>query len=473
MFNHLLALLQLDEADEDSAPVGDKSLPALLDALTDDAVRRGLIDDNITARDLFDTKLMGALTPWPHEVRQHFAALYAEDPEAATDWYYRFSCDTNYIRRDRIARDIKWVYDCPYGALDVTINLSKPEKDPRAIAAARLAPQAGYPKCQLCAENEGYAGRMNHPARQNHRVLPLTIAGSPWFWQYSPYVYYNEHCIVFNASHTPMKIDRSAFRKLFDFVRQYPHYFVGSNADLPIVGGSILSHDHFQGGRYEFAMAKAPAETVLRFEGFEGIDAAIVRWPMSVIRLTGPDSGRIVDLADKILRCWRGYSDAAVSLFAETGGTPHNTITPIARRRGENYQLDLVLRNNLTTEEYPLGLFHPHPELHHIKKENIGLIEVMGLAVLPSRLKTELAALKDAMLAGADLRADPMLAVHADWAEKILRRRDFTAENAEEVLRQEVGAVFLRVLEDAGVYKRDAAGQAAFLRFIGYVNQSE
>ena len=472
VFNRLLEILQLDEVEEEAVPLPAKPLPELLDALTDDAVRRGLLDDNITARDLFDTRLMGALIPWPHEVRQRFEALREINPITATDWYYRFSCDTNYIRRDRIAKDVKWVYSCEYGDLDITINLSKPEKDPRAIAAARLAPQAGYPKCQLCAENEGYAGRMNHPARQNHRILPVTIDGSPWFWQYSPYVYYNEHCIVFNAEHIPMKIDRSAFRKLFDFVRQYPHYFVGSNADLPIVGGSILSHDHFQGGRYEFAMAKAPAETPLQFSGYEDVDAAIVKWPMSVIRLTGPDSERIADLADKILACWRGYTDESVSVYAETDGIPHNTITPIARRRGEDYQLDLVLRNNLTTEEYPLGLFHPHQELHHIKKENIGLIEVMGLAVLPSRLKAELADLKEAMLSGANLRAQEQLATHADWAEEILRRRRFTAENAGEVLREEVGAVFLRVLEDAGVFKRDPAGRSAFLRFVDYVNLS-
>ena len=468
VFNRLLEILGLDDAGEGEAVSA--PLPEILGALTDDAVRRGLVDDNITARDLYDTRLMGALTPYPHEVRQRFAALYAESPRAATDWYYRFSCDTNYIRRDRIAKDLKWTYDCEYGTLDVTINLSKPEKDPRAIAAARLAPQSGYPKCQLCAENEGYAGRMNHPARQNHRVIPLTIADSPWFWQYSPYVYYNEHCIVFNSRHTPMKVDRAAFRKLFDFVRQFPHYFVGSNADLPIVGGSILSHDHFQGGNYEFAMARAPEETPLVFRGYEDVRAGIVRWPMSVIRLTGPDSRRIVDLADRILGCWRGYTDADAMIFAETDGTPHNTITPIARRRGEDYQLDLVLRNNLTTEEYPLVLYHPHPELHHIKKENIGLIEVMGLAVLPSRLKTELEQLRVALLNGDDLRSDPALALHADWAEDILRRRSLTAENAEEVLQQEVGDVFRRVLEDAGVYKRDEAGKAAFLRFADAVN---
>ena len=469
VFNRLLELMQLDDAGEGETVTA--SLPEILTALTDNAVQRGLLDDNITARDLFDTKLMGALTPYPHEVRQRFAALNREDARSATDWYYRFSCDTNYIRRDRIARDRKWTYDCEYGSLDITINLSKPEKDPRAIAAARLAPQAGYPKCQLCAENEGYAGRMNHPARQNHRIIPLTIAGAPWFWQYSPYVYYNEHCIVFNSQHTPMKIDRSAFCKLFDFVRQFPHYFVGSNADLPIVGGSILSHDHFQGGHYEFAMAKAPEETPLVFRGYEDVRAGIVKWPMSVIRLTGPDSERIIDLADKILGCWRGYTDEAAFIFAETEGQPHNTITPIARRRGEDYQLDLVLRNNITTEEFPLGVYHPHQELHHIKKENIGLIEVMGLAVLPSRLKTELEALRAALLRGDDLRAAPALALHADWAEDIQRRHTLTEENAEAILQQEVGAVFMRVLEDAGVYKRNEAGKAAFLRFVDAVNR--
>ena len=469
VFNRLLEILRLDEAEE-SGTAAPSSLAEILEVLTDDAVRRGVIEDNITARDLFDTALMGALTPWPHEVREHFSSLYAESPRAATDWYYKFCCDTNYIRRDRIAKDLKWVYESEYGPLDITINLSKPEKDPRAIAAARLAPQAGYPKCLLCAENEGYAGRMNHPARQNHRVIPLTIAGKPWFWQYSPYVYYNEHCIVFNSLHTPMKIEKAAFQKLLDFVTLFPHYFVGSNADLPIVGGSILSHDHFQGGHYEFAMAKAPIEQELTFEGFEDIQGGIVKWPMSVIRLTGEDRERIADLADKILGCWRGYTDEAAVIYAETEGVPHNTITPIVRRRGSAYQIDLVLRNNLTTEEYPLGLYHPHQELHHIKKENIGLIEVMGLAVLPSRLKTELASLREAMLEGRDLRADPALAAHADWAEDILRRREFTAENAEAVLCEEVGHVFMLVLEHAGVYKRTPEGRAAFLRFIDSVN---
>ena len=468
-FNRLLELMELDSAHGEGAITA--PLHQILEALCDDACRRGVLDDNIVARDLFDTKLMGALTPLPHEVRRKFYALYSQSPRSATDWYYQFSQDTNYIRRDRIKKDQKWTYDCEYGSLDITINLSKPEKDPRAIAAARNAPQTDYPKCQLCCENEGYAGRVNHPARQNHRLIPVTIADSQWYLQYSPYVYYNEHCIVLNREHTPMKIDRACFCKLFDFVRQFPHYFVGSNADLPIVGGSILSHDHFQGGHYTFAMAKAAVETPLEFEGYEDVNAGIVRWPMSVIRLACPDSGRIIDLADKILSAWRGYSDPAVSVFAETDGVPHNTITPIARKRGENFELDLVLRNNLTTEEHPLGLFHPHAKLHHIKKENIGLIEVMGLAVLPSRLKTELAQLRQAILDNADIRSDDTLAKHAEWVDELREKYVFTPENTEEILHREVGAVFRQVLEDAGVFKRDEQGQRAFLRFVEKVNK--
>ena len=465
--NRLLEILQLDAPVD--LPIEATELPDILQVLTDNAVARGIIEDGVVSRDLFDTKLMGAVTPFPHEVRGRFAALYADSPEAATDWYYRFCGDTNYIRRDRIARDRKWTYDSPYGTLDITINLSKPEKDPKAIAAAKNAPQSDYPKCQLCEQNEGYAGRVNHPARQNHRPVPITINGSAWYLQYSPYVYYNEHCIAFNAQHTPMKIDKAAFAKLLDFVGQFPHYFVGSNADLPIVGGSILSHDHFQGGHYTFAMAEAPVETPITFGGFADVQAGIVRWPMSVIRLTAADSNRLVELADKILTAWRGYTDEASVIYAETDGVPHNTITPIARRRGELYELDLVLRNNLTTDEHPLGVYHPHAELHHIKKENIGLIEVMGLAVLPARLKDEMAALKAALLAGADLRADEVLAKHADWAEELQTRYTFTAENTEPILEQEIGAVFTRVLEDAGVYKRTPDGLAAFLRFADYV----
>ena len=466
-FNRLLEVMELDSAEAEgsvSAPLCD-----ILEALCDDACRRGVIGDNIVERDLFDTKLMGVLTPFPHEVRRKFSELYAQSPESATAWYYQFSQDTNYIRRDRIQKDRKWTYDSKYGTLDVTINLSKPEKDPRAIAAAKLAPQTDYPKCQLCSENEGYAGRMNHPARQNHRLIPVTISGSQWYLQYSPYVYYNEHCIVLNRRHTPMKIDRACFCKLFDFVKQFPHYFVGSNADLPIVGGSILSHDHFQGGNYEFAMAKAPVEEPVEFAGFGDVKAGIVRWPMSVIRLSCPDSDRIIQLADKILSAWRVYSDPSVSVYAETEGTPHNTITPIARKRGENFELDLVLRNNLTTEEHPLGLFHPHARLHHIKKENIGLIEVMGLAVLPSRLKTELAGLREAILDRADIRGDEALAKHADWVDGLREKYSFTRENTEDILCREVGAVFEQVLEDAGVFNRDDRGRAAFLRFTASV----
>lgn len=463
--NRLLQILRLD-APEGGDTAMQAPLPVLLQELIDSAVRRGVIEEGVVAADLFDSLLMDALTPYPHEVRRRFAEKFAESPQAATDWFYALSCDTNYIRRDRIARDRRWVFQGPYGELDITINLSKPEKDPRAIAAAKLLPQTAYPKCQLCAENEGYAGRVNHPGRSNHRLIPLTIAGENWFFQYSPYVYYNEHCIVFNSRHTPMKIDGAAFRKLFSFVGQFPHYFVGSNADLPIVGGSILSHDHFQGGHYEFAMERAEVEEWWQFKDFPEVRAGMVRWPMSVLRLRGADPEKVINLAERVLNRWRGYSDPSVFVYAETDGEPHNTVTPIARRRGEDYELDLVLRNNITTEEFPLGVYHPHQELHHIKKENIGLIEVMGLAVLPSRLLRELDALKDAMLEGRDLRADALTASHADWAEEILRRREFNAGNAEAVLQEEVGAVFQRVLEDAGVFKRDDAGRAAFRRFL-------
>ena len=473
-FNRLLEVLQLDSAESCTVPLPpeDAELPsALLDLMTDDAVRRGLIDGGPVSRDLFDTKLMGVLTPAPHEVRRTFASLYAQSPSLATDWYYTFSQDTNYIRRDRIAKDVKWLYDGEYGTLEVTINLSKPEKDPKAIAAARNAPQTGYPLCQLCQENEGYSGRINHPARQNHRLIPLTINGSSWFFQYSPYVYYNEHCILLNSEHIPMKIDEACFRKLFDFVKQFPHYNIGSNADLPIVGGSILSHDHFQGGRHEFPMAKATVEIPVCFKGYEDVTAGIVKWPMSVIRLSGPQSERLIALAVKILARWRTYTDEEAFIFAETEGTPHNTLNPIARKRGENYELDLVLRNNITTEEHPLGVYHPHAKLHHIKKENIGLIEAMGLAILPGRLKTELDELREAILAGKDLYGDDATCKHADWAYELMARHAFTPENSVAILRQEVGKVFEEVLEDAGVYKHDEAGKAAFLRFIDSVNQ--
>ncbi len=421
--------------------------------------------------DLFDTKLMGILTPRPSDVIGKFKDLYKEDPIKATDWYYSFSRNTDYIRKYRIAKDVKWVTPTDYGNLDITINLSKPEKDPKAIAAARNAKQSGYPKCQLCRENEGYSGRLDHPARENHRIIPVTINNSNWFFQYSPYVYYNEHCIVFNSQHVPMKIEHATFCKLFDFVKQFPHYFVGSNADLPIVGGSILSHDHFQGGHYDFAMAKAPGERTFTVKGFEDVDSGIVKWPMSVIRLSGDDTDRIIALADKILEAWRGYSDEEAFIFAETDGTPHNTITPIARMRNGRYELDLVLRNNITTDEHPLGVFHPHAQLHHIKKENIGLIEVMGLAVLPARLKDEMKSLKDAILNGRDLRSDEVLEKHADWVDEFSKNYDkIDATNIDTVIQDEIGKVFMHVLEDAGVYKRTPEGQKAFDRFVTSLN---
>ena len=465
--NTILDVLKLDSYTDPEENWGEIDLAAVLDELLDDAHARGVLTENsVVYRDLFDTELMGRLTPRPAQVIKTFQNLYAQDPKKATDWYYKFSQDTNYIRRDRIAKDMQWKAPTEYGELDITINLSKPEKDPKAIAAARNLPASAYPRCQLCAENEGYAGRVNHPARQNHRIVPITINGSPWFLQYSPYVYYNEHCICLNSEHTPMKIDKACFGKLLDFVGQFPHYFVGSNADLPIVGGSILAHDHFQGGRYTFAMAKAPVETPFTFPGYEDVQAGIVKWPMSVVRLTCADPQRLIDLADHILTAWRGYTDEKALILAETDGEPHNTITPIARRRGEDYELDLVLRNNLTTEEHPLGVYHPHAELHHIKKENIGLIEVMGLAVLPARLKTELAAVAEKLAKGEDLRADPLTASHADWAEGFKSKYEITADNALDVVQKETGLVFAQVLEHAGVYKRNAEGKEAFLRFL-------
>ena len=471
-FNCLLQLLKLDEDTTPAVPSA-QPLSLLLEQLTQDAVTRGVCADNSAARELLDTALMGVLTPAPHEVQQQFSRLYAQSPQAATEFYYRFSQDTNYIRRDRIARDLHWQTDTEYGALDITINLSKPEKDPSAIAAAKAAPTSGYPKCLLCPENEGYAGRMNHPARNNHRLIPILLDSESWFLQYSPYVYYNEHCIVLNSRHVPMVIDGSVFRKLLDFVTYFPHYFVGSNADLPIVGGSILSHEHFQGGHYTFAMERAPVETPVAFPGFSDLRCGIVRWPMSVLRLTGPDRTRLAALAERILNVWRRYSDEAAFVFAFTDGEPHNTITPIARRRGGDYELDLVLRNNLTTPEHPLGVFHPHAELHHIKKENIGLIEVMGLAVLPARLKQELSALETAILSGQSLTDDPLLSPHAAWAHALMETYTFDRENISGILQKEVGLVFRQVLEHAGVYKRTPEGQAAFLRFIRTVQEEK
>ena len=463
--NRLLELLKLDTYTPSSEAV-ETNLYAILKGLLDYACQAGLIEDDVTSRDLFDTKLMGVLTPAPHEVQRAFRQAYAQSPQAATDYYYRLSRDTNYIRWDRIMKNRQWQADTPYGKLDLTINLSKPELPPTSLAALRAAPKTGYPLCLLCRENEGYAGRMNHPARQNLRPIPLTLAGQSYCLQYSPYVYYNEHCIVFSTVHTPMAIHHAAFMALLDFVAQFPHYFLGSNADLPIVGGSILTHAHFQGGRYVFAMEKAPVETPLHFEDFDDIQAGIVRWPMSVIRLRGADPARLAALADRILTAWRGYTDESALVFASTEGIDHNTITPIARRRGADYELDLVLRNNITTEEYPLGVFHPHAELHHIKKENIGLIEVMGLAVLPPRLKDELHRLSQLLLTDGDLYADPLTAKHADWAYALKEKYTLRAENVDDILRQEVGTAFAQVLEQAGVFKRTPQGRAAFRRFL-------
>ena len=468
--NLLLDLFHEDDYEEpDSIP--EEPLEDILKELLDEACRRELIPDSITYRDLFDTRLMNCLLPRPAQVHKEFWERYKKSPEEATGYFYKFSQDSDYIRRYRICRDQRWKTASEYGDMDITINLSKPEKDPKAIAAARNAKASSYPKCQLCMENEGYAGRVNHPARENHRIIPITINGSGWGFQYSPYVYYNEHCIVFNSQHIPMKIEHDTFCKLFDFVKQFPHYFVGSNADLPIVGGSILSHDHFQGGHYEFAMARAQVERTFKVKGFEDVEAGIVNWPMSVIRISAADSGRLVALADVILSAWRGYSDEAAFIFAETDGEPHNTITPIARKRGEKFELDLVLRNNITTEEHPLGVYHPHANLHHIKKENIGLIEVMGLAVLPARLKDEMEKLAEAILSGADLRKDELLEKHADWVEEFLPRYpQINKDTVMDIIHKEIGNVFMQVLEDSGVYKRNEEGQAAFDRFIESLN---
>lgn len=464
--NLILDVLKLDDYEEPQEGYKNVELQPVLKELLDFAVEKGLIEDSVVYRDLFDTRLMNCLMPRPSQVIKIFKEKYAVSPKEATDYYYKLSQDSDYIRRYRVCRDMKWVTKTEYGDIDITINLSKPEKDPKAIAAAKLAKQSGYPKCQLCRENEGYAGRTNHPARENHRIIPITINGGQWGFQYSPYVYYNEHCIVFNGQHIPMKVERATFVKLFDFIKLFPHYFIGSNADLPIVGGSILSHDHFQGGNYEFAMAKAPIEREFTVKGYEDVKAGIVKWPLSVIRLSCADEKRIIDLADHILKAWRGYTDEAAYVLAETNGEPHNTITPIARKRGDMYELDLALRNNITTPECPLGLYHPHNELHHIKKENIGLIEVMGLAVLPSRLKEEMEVLSDYIVNGKDIRSNGKIEKHADWVEAFRPKYDvINSDNVDAIIKEEIGIVFKKVLEDAGVFKRDAEGQAAFDRF--------
>ncbi len=464
--NRLLEYLNLNEYIEpDNCPSAE--LEDILKGLCDYAAEKGLIENSVVYRDLFDTKLMSVFMPLPSYVREKFWKLYKDSPKAATDWYYKLSCDSDYIRRYRIKKDLRWVTETEYGPLDITVNLSKPEKDPKAVAAAKLLPQSGYPKCMLCVQNEGYRGRVNHPARQNHRIVPITINNTPWMLQYSPYVYYNEHCICFNTEHIPMEVNTDTFRKLLDFVAQFPHYFVGSNAGLPIVGGSILSHDHFQGGRYTFAMMRAPILKPLTFNGFEDISAGIVKWPLSVIRLEAKSKERIIELSDKILKSWSKYTDNEAFIFAETDSTPHNAITPITYKNGDNFILDLVLRNNITTEEHPDGLYHPHKELHHIKKENIGLIEVMGLAVLPSRLKEELRLVEEGILKGADLYENPKTAIHADWVKEFLPKyKEINKENITDIIRFEVGIAFSKCLEHAGVYKQTEEGIKAFLRFI-------
>ena len=466
--NLLLDCFKEDEYLDPEVSLDDIVLEDVLKDLLDEAVSRGIIEDSITYRDLFDTRLMNCLCPRPATVIDKFNDIYKnQGSEAATNYFFDLSRNSDYIRTYRVKKDLKWTTETEYGTLDITVNLSKPEKDPKAIAAAKNAKQSAYPKCQLCMENEGYAGRANHPARENHRIIPITINDSKWGFQYSPYVYYNEHCIVFNGQHTPMKIERATFVKLFDFVKQFPHYFLGSNADLPIVGGSILSHDHFQGGHYTFAMEKAPVIKEFTVKGYEDVNCGIVKWPLSVIRLSAKDEKRIIDLADHILQAWRGYTDEEAFVFANTNGEPHNTITPIARKRGEFFELDLALRNNITTEEHPLGLYHPHAELHHIKKENIGLIEVMGLAVLPSRLKGEMELLADYIVNGKDIRSNETLEKHADWVEEFTKHYDkIDSSNVNEILQQEIGKVFCQVLECAGVFKCNDEGLAAFERFI-------
>ena len=464
--NLLLDIFHEDDYEKPSQ-IPSLSLEEILKELLDEAVRRELIPDSIAYRDLFDTRLMNCLLPRPAQVQADFWKQYEISPETATAFFYKFSQDSDYIRRYRVCKDQKWKISSDYGEIDITINLSKPEKDPKAIAAARNAKASAYPKCQLCMENEGYAGRLNHPARENHRIIPITINDSKWGFQYSPYVYYNEHCIVFNGQHVPMKIDRAAFIKLFDFVKQFPHYFLGSNADLPIVGGSILSHDHFQGGHYTFAMAKAPIAIPVTIPGYEDVESGIVKWPLSVLRIRHKDEKRLIDLAEHILKVWRDYTDEDAFIYAYTDGEPHNTITPIARKVDDTYELDLTLRNNITTEEHPLGVYHPHAKLHHIKKENIGLIEVMGLAVLPARLKQEMALLKEYILTGKDIAKNEDLAKHAEWvAEFLPHYTSITEETIDQILEQEIGKVFVQVLEDAGVYKWTEEGHAAFLRFV-------
>lgn len=464
--NQLMDALGVYDWEEVNLTDKNEKIDDILNTLTDFACENGVCQDTTASRDLFDTKLMGIVTPFPREIIRTFKEHYSSSPKSATNWYYDISQKLNYVRAGRIAKDLRWKYSSLYGLLDITINRSKPEKDPRDIAAARAQKSTAYPKCQLCPENAGFAGNKNHPARQNLRPIPLEIVGGKWELQYSPYGYYNEHCIVFNEKHIPMKIDGAVFEKLFDFIEKFPHYFVGSNADLPIVGGSILSHEHFQGGNYTFAMAQSEVEYSFNMAAFPNVSAGVVKWPMSVIRLNSENREELSAACAHVLEKWRSYSDNDAGIYAETEGVPHNTITPIARMNSGRYECDLVLRNNLTTKERPLGVFHPNPSLHHIKKENIGLIEVMGLAVLPARLAGELDELKKAMLDKSDLYSNPATAAHAQWAEEILQKHpDFSDSNAQEILEREVGAVFEQVLCDAGVFKRDDKGRACFKKF--------
>ena len=443
------------------------TLDEILGNLLDAAVKLNIIEDSVTYRDLFDTKIMNCITPRPGQVISTFFEKYEKSPEEATNFYYNFSTKTNYIRKSRIEKNKNWKYQCEYGNLDITINLSKPEKDPKAIAAAKNVKASSYPKCALCIENEGYAGRVNHPARQNHRIIPLTLNNSKWGFQYSPYVYYNEHCIVFNGEHTPMKIEKSTFVKLFDFVKMFPHYFLGSNADLPIVGGSILTHDHFQGGNYTFAMANAPIIKEFSVGDFHDVKCGILKWPISVIRLESENLDSLINLGNHILEVWRNYSDEEYFIFSETDGTPHNTVTLIARIKDGKYQVDIALRNNITTKEHPLGVFHPHENLHHIKKENIGLIELMGLAVLPARLNKEMDILSDYILNNKDIHSNEEIRKHADWAYNFIPKYEsITKDNINEILQQEIGKTFVKVLEDAGVYKCTPDGMKGFMKFI-------
>ncbi|MFG6147932.1 UDP-glucose--hexose-1-phosphate uridylyltransferase [Halobacillus sp. B23F22_1] len=443
----------------------------ILEKMLEYAAASGIIDEgSVTERDLLDAKIMDVLTPGPSEVIKSFYQTYEKrGPEKATEHYYQLSKDIHYIRTDRIAQNLHWYSETEYGNLEITINLSKPEKDPKAIAAAKSNQTSNYPSCLLCKENVGYAGRLDHPARDNHRIIPVKLTEENWFLQFSPYVYYKEHAIVFSRDHRPMRISKDGFQRLLEFTEQYPHYFVGSNADLPIVGGSILSHDHFQGGNHEFPMAKAPMEEIFKVEGFKDVEAGIVKWPMSVLRLRGKNKQQLVDLASRTLDSWRKYRDESVGVMEATDGTPHNTITPIARFRNGKFELDLVLRNNRTSEEHPYGIFHPHEEVHHIKKENIGLIEVMGLAVLPGRLKEEMDILAS-YLANEDwekVQKDERTSKHAEWAKAVADHYlPSSLQDIREQLNDEIGRTFSTVLEHAGVFKRDDEGAQAFRRFI-------